>query len=286
MTIETLAQALLNGFALALVYVLVALGLTLIFSIFEIINFAHGEFYMLGGYVTYVAFAVLGIPYFVTLFVAIAVVGLVGLVAERLIFQHLRGRTLNAFIVSLGLLWVLQSGVQLTFGVLDKSVPSAFSGIVRIGPVIISVERLVVVLVAVGLIAVLYAFLQWTRMGRAMRAVAQDPDGAALQGVNIESISMVAFAIGCALAGAAGGLLAPIFAVSPTMGALPVIKAFIMIIVGGMGSLPGAILGGLLLGTVEGIGSTFFSSAAVEVLGFLMVIAVLLARPRGLLGAA
>jgi branched-chain amino acid transport system permease protein len=143
-----------------------------------------------------------------------------------------------------------------------------------------------VVLVAVGLIAVLYAFLQWTRMGRAMRAVAQDPDGAALQGVNIESISMGAFAIGCALAGSAGGLLAPIFAVSPTMGALPVIKAFIMIIVGGMGSLPGAILGGLLLGTVEGIGSTFFSSAAVEVLGFLMVIAVLLARPRGLLGAA
>jgi branched-chain amino acid transport system permease protein len=285
MTIETLAQALLNGFALALVYVLVALGLTLIFSIFEIINFAHGEFYMLGGYVTYVAFAVLGIPYFVTLFVAVAVVGLVGLVAERLIFRHLRGRTLNAFIVSLGL-WVLQSGAQLVFGVLDKSVPSAFSGIVRFGPVIISVERLVVVLVAVGLIAILYAFLQWTRMGRAMRAVAQDPDGAALQGVNIESISMGAFAIGCALAGSAGGLLAPIFAVSPTMGALPVIKAFIMIIVGGMGSLPGAILGGLLLGTVEGIGSMFFGSAAVEVLGFLMVIAVLLVRPRGLLGAA
>src|SRR6266700_724075 len=103
MTIETLAQALLNGFALALVYVLVALGLTLIFSIFEIINFAHGEFYMLGGYVTYVAFAVLGIRYFVTLFVAVAVGGLVGLVAERLIFRHLRGRTLNAFIVSLGL---------------------------------------------------------------------------------------------------------------------------------------------------------------------------------------
>ncbi len=276
----------LNGFTLALVYVLVALGLTLIFSIFEIINFAHGEFYMLGGYVTYLGFAVVGLPYLLTLLLAIVVVGLVGLVSERLIFRHLRGKTLNAFIVSLGLLWVLQAGAQLSFGVLDKSVPSAFSGIIRLGGLIISVERFVVVLAAVGLIAVLYAFLQWTRLGRAMRAVAQDPDGAALQGVNIEVISMVAFAIGCALAGSAGGLLAPLFAVSPAMGALPVVKAFIMIIIGGMGSLPGAVVGGLLLGTVEGLGSLFFSSAAVNVLGFLMVIAVLLVRPRGLFGAA
>ena len=116
----------LSGFALALVYVLVALGLTLIFSIFEIINFAHGEFYMLGGYVTYWSVAVLGLPYVLTLLLALVVVGLAGLVSERLIFRHLRGKTLNAFIVSLGLLWVLQSGAQLSFGVLDKSVPSAF----------------------------------------------------------------------------------------------------------------------------------------------------------------
>ena len=286
MPIELLVQALLNGFALALVYVLVALGLTLIFSILGIINFAHGELYMLGGYATYFGVAVFGLHYVPTLLLAIGAVGLAGVVAERLIFRHLRGKTLNAFIVSLGLLWVLQSGAQLTFGVLDKPVPSAFSGIIRAGRVIISVERFVVVLAAVGLIAVLYGFLQWSRVGRAMRAVAQDPDGAALQGVNIEFTSMLGFAVGCALAGAAGGLLAPVFAVSPPMGALPVVKAFIIIIVGGMGSLPGAVLGGLLLGTVEGIGSLFFSSAAVNVLGFLMVIAVLLVRPRGLFGAA
>jgi len=286
MPIELLVQALLNGFALALVYVLVALGLTLIFSILGIINFAHGEFYMLGGYATYFGVGVFGLHYVPTLLLAIGAVGLAGVVAERLIFRHLRGKTLNAFIVSLGLLWVLQSGAQLTFGVLDKPVPSAFSGIIRAGRVIISVERFVVVLAAVGLIAVLYGFLQWSRVGRAMRAVAQDPDGAALQGVNIEFTSMLGFAVGCALAGAAGGLLAPVFAVSPPMGALPVVKAFIIIIVGGMGSLPGAVLGGLLLGTVEGIGSLFFSSAAVNVLGFLMVIAVLLVRPRGLFGAA
>jgi branched-chain amino acid transport system permease protein len=285
-SVELLVQALLNGFGLAMVYVLVALGLTLIFSILEIINFAHGEFYMLGGYVTYYVFAVFGLDYFATLGLAILAVGLAGVVAERLIFRHLRGKTLNAFIVSLGLLWVMQASAQLSFGVLDKPVPSAFSGIVRAFGLVISVERLVVSLAAVVLIAALYLFLRWSRPGRAMRAVAQDADAAALQGVDIELIAALGFGIGCALAGGAGGLLAPVFAVSPAMGALPVVKAFIIIIIGGMGSLPGAVVGGLLLGSVEGLGSLFMGSAAVNVLGFLVVILVLLVRPRGLFGGA
>ena len=286
MSIDLLVQALLNGFGLAMVYVLVALGLTLIFSILEIINFAHGEFYMLGGYVTYYVFAVFGVNYFATLGFAILAVGLAGVVAERLIFRYLRGKTLNAFIVSLGLLWVMQASAQLSFGVLDKPVPSAFSGIVRAFGLVISVERLVVSLSAIVLIAALYLFLRWSRPGRAMRAMAQDADAAALQGVDIELVSALGFGIGCALAGGAGGLLAPVFAVSPAMGALPVVKAFIIIIIGGMGSLPGAVVGGLLLGSVEGLGSLFMGSAAVNVLGFLVVILVLLVRPRGLFGGA
>jgi branched-chain amino acid transport system permease protein len=282
MPVELLVQALLNGFGLAIVYILVALGLTLIFSILEVINFAHGEFYMLGGFVAYYVFAVAGVNYFATLVLAVLLVGLAGIVAERLVFRHLRGKTLNAFIVSLGLLWVLQAVAQLAFGVLDKSVPSAVSGIVRVGGVIVSRERLLVILTAIALIVGLYAFLKFARTGQAMRAVAQDADAAALQGVNIELVSALGFGIGCALAGAAGALLAPVFAVSPTMGALPVVKAFIIIIVGGMGSLPGAVLGGLLLGAVEGVGTLFMSSAAVNILGFLMVITILLVRPRGL----
>jgi branched-chain amino acid transport system permease protein len=284
MSIEVLIQALLNGFGLAVVYVLVALGLTLIFSILEIINFAHGEFYMLGGFVTYYAYAVGGLNYFATVILAVVVVGAAGVLAERIVFRRLRGKTLNAFIVSLGLLWVLQASAQLSFGVLDKPVPSSISGVVRAGGVAVSRERLMVILTAAALIAGLYVFLKWTRVGQAMRAAAQDPDAAALQGVNIEMVSMLGFGVGCALAGAAGALLAPVFAVSPTMGALPVVKAFIIIIVGGMGSLPGAVLGGLLLGAVEGVGTLYMSSAAVNMLGFLMVIAILLVRPRGLLG--
>ena len=125
-----------------------ALGLTLIFSILDIINFAHGEFYMLGGFVTYYAFAVFGVNYFLTLVLAVLVVGGAGVLAERVVFRHLRGKTLNAFIVSLGLLWVLQASAQLSFGVLDKSVPSAVSGIVRVFGLVISRERLVVIVTA------------------------------------------------------------------------------------------------------------------------------------------
>src|SRR5262245_62349249 len=158
-----------------MVYVLVALGLTLIFSILEIINFAHGEFYMLGGYVTYYVYALFGLNYFATLVLAIVTVGLAGVVAERLIFHDLRGRALNAFIVSLGLLWVMQAGAQLAFGVLDKPVPSAFSGVVRFFGLIISVERLVVTLAAIVLIAVLFLFLRWCRPGRAIRRVQTAP---------------------------------------------------------------------------------------------------------------
>jgi branched-chain amino acid transport system permease protein len=284
MSLSLLVQALLNGFGLAMAYVLVALGLTLIFSILEIINFAHGEFYMVGGFVTYLAFGVWGLPYVVALLAAIFCVAAAGVVAERLVFRHLRGKTLNAFIVSLGLLWVMQAAAQLLFGVQDKSVPSAFSGIVRFSGVVISVERLAVTLAAAALIVALYAFLEYTRTGRAMRATAQDADAAALLGVNIEAVSALGFGVGCGLAGASGALLAPIFSVNPSMGTLPVVKAFIIIIIGGMGSLPGAVLGGLLLGALEGVGTLFFSSAAVNLLGFLMVITVLLLRPRGLLG--
>jgi branched-chain amino acid transport system permease protein len=286
MSIQLLIQSALNGFGLAVVYILVALGLTLIFSILGIINFAHGEFYMLGGFVTYYVFGVFGLSYVFALLLAVLAVGAAGVLAERLVFRHLRGKTLNGFIVSLGLLWVLQAAAQLGFGVLDKAVPSAVSGVIRVGGLVMSRERLMVIVTGVALIAALYVFLAFTRAGRAMRAVAQDADAAALQGVNIEAVSALGFGVGCGLAGAAGALLAPIFAVSPTMGALPVVKAFIIIIIGGMGSLPGAVLGGLLLGGIEGIGTLFMSSATVNMLGFLVVIAVLLVRPRGLFGVA
>jgi branched-chain amino acid transport system permease protein len=286
MSMMLLSQAVVNGLSLAMVYVLIALGLTLIFSIFNIINFAHGEFYMLGAYAAFYTVTLAGLGYFPSIVAAFLFVGIAGLIAERLIFQHLRGQTLNAFIVSLGLLWIMQSGAQLLFGVQEKTVPSAFSGIFRLGGVIISIERFVVISTAVVLIALLYAFLEFTRLGRAIRAVAQDNEAAALQGVNTERVAMLVFALGCAMAGAAGAMLAPVFAIGPTMGELPVLKGFVIIIIGGMGNLPGAVLGGVLLGILEGIGAVYMGSAAVNILGFLAVMVVLLIRPQGLANAS
>jgi branched-chain amino acid transport system permease protein len=286
MSMMLLSQAMVNGLSLAMVYVLIALGLTLIFSIFNIINFAHGEFYMLGAYAAFYTVTLAGLGYFPSILVAFLFVGIAGLIAERLIFRHLRGETLNAFIVSLGLLWIMQAGAQLLFGVQEKTVPSAFSGIFRWGGVIISVERFVVISTAIILIALLYVFLEFTRLGRAIRAVAQDNEAAALQGVNTERVAMLVFALGCAMAGAAGAMLAPVFAIGPTMGELPVLKGFVIIIIGGMGNLPGAVLGGVLLGILEGIGAVYMGSAAVNILGFVAVMAVLLIKPQGLANAS
>ena len=283
---QLLVQALVNGVMLGMVYILVALGLTLVFSIMEVINFAHGEFYMLGGFTAYYLFAQLGINYLVTLAAAAVLVGLLGFLLEKVIFRPFRGNLLGAFIVSLGLVWILQSGALVAFGTLEKSVPSPFRGTLKILGVYFSLERLAVTLIGITLVMALYVFIRFSKQGRAIRAVAQDSDAAALQGINVNRISSQAFALGSALAAAAGALIGPIFFVSPFMGGLPILKAFIIIILGGMGSIPGALLGGLILGIAEGVGSIFLSVPGVNLLGFVIVIAVLLLRPRGLLGHA
>jgi branched-chain amino acid transport system permease protein len=286
MTLQTIAQSLANGVGLALVYVLIALGLTLIFSILRIINFAHGEFYMMGGFVAYGLTQLLHVPYLLTPPAAFVIVGLVGIVIERLVFAPLRTAPLNGLIASLGLLWVLQSLAIISFGVVEKEVASPIGGVTVLAGAIVPNERLFVMGSAATLISGLWVFLRFSRHGLALRAVAQDRDAAALQGAEPERIAALAFGIGCALAGVAGALLAPVFFVSPFMGALPVIKAFVVIILGGMGSLSGAVLGGFVLGLTESVAPLIMPAAAVEMLGFLLVIVVLMLRPQGLLGRA
>jgi branched-chain amino acid transport system permease protein len=239
---------------------------------------------MLGGLATYYFYGVFGLSYFVTLLLGAVGIGLVGMAVERLLFAPVRGKLLSAFIVSLGLLWVLQALAVSAFGVLDKNVPSPFPGIVRGFGIVVSRERVAVLLASAVLIAALYAFLRWSRHGIALRAVAQDIDAAALQGVNVELVSSLGFGIGCALAAVAGILLGPLYVISPFMGGLPVIKAFIIIILGGLGSVAGAVLGGLCLGLFESLGPLIMPIATVEILSFVGVMLVLVVRPRGLLG--
>lgn len=287
MEITLLLQGGLNGVMLGLNYGLIALGLSLIFGIMGIVNFAHGEMYMLGGYVAYFLVGRFGFNFFATIIAGVVIVGLLGILFEKILFRPLTTRpqeALTSLIAAVGLAWVLQMLAVICFGELDRNVPSAFKGIINMGGVVITKERLATIMTAIVLVLMLNLFLLRTRIGKAIRAVAQDKEAAALQGIQVSHISSLSFGIGCALAGAAGVLMAPIFCVSPFLGGEVILKAFLVIILGGMGSIPGAMLGGLVLGFIESLGSLFFTIPTVSAITFILIIIILIVRPQGLLG--
>lgn len=279
-------QCLVNAAMLWLTYVLVALGLTLIFSMMEIVNFAHGDIYMLGGYAIFYLFGLYQINYFLALLLTMLLLALFGLVSERLFFRPVSGEFLPPVVISLGLGIILETSSLLIFGLDDKSVASPFQGVMQFLGVTLSMERLAVVPLALALIIGLFLFLQRVKLGRAMRAVAQDRVAAALQGIDINHTTAWGFAIGFALAGAAGALLTPIFFVNPSVGGSMVMKAFVMIVIGGMGSFIGAMIGALILALVDSFAATLLGGPAASLLIFLVFIMVLIVRPRGLMGHA
>ena len=279
-----IAKCLINALMLAMLYVLVSLGLTFVYSILDIVNFAHAEFYMFGGYISYVLFAQLSLNYFATLIIAFVVVCFFGIVIEKFIFKRFRGMILQSFIVSLGLIWIFRESMRLIFGNWDKSVPVAFKGIIQIGKISFSVERLIVTVIGFVLIVAVYFFIEKTKHGRAMRAIAQHRHAAALQGVNIDFISSLAFGIGCGMAAVAGVLIGSLLYVSASMGAPMILKAFIIIILGGLGSIPGCLLGSLTLGLADSFGGAYLSTPLVNLLTYLFIFVLLVVRPTGLLG--
>lgn len=284
-----LAQGGLNGVMLGVNYALIALGLTLIFGILGIVNFTHGEMYMLGGYVAYYFFGHFGLNFFATLALSAVLVGALGVILEKFIFRPLTKRPkleLTSLIAAVGLAWVFQMLAIIAFGDLDKNVPSAFKGILRMSGVVITVERLATIVIGLSLVVLLNVFLLKTKTGMTIRAVAQDKEAAALQGVSVDRITALTFGIGCGLAAISGALIAPIFGISPNMGGEVILKAFLVVILGGMGSVPGAMLGGLVLGFVESFGCLFFSVPTVMVLTFSIIILILILKPKGLLGHA
>lgn len=281
---EPLFQAIINGVMLGMMYVVIALGLTLVYSILGIVNFAHAEFYMMGGFITWLLYVGMGLNYFLVLPVAIVVVGLFAMVVERIFFRPFRGKVLEAFIISLGLIWIFQEGALKIMGVWDKGAPSAFPGTLSIFNVHFNVDRLVVTIIGGVLLLAIYFFITKTKLGRAMRAIAQDRECAAFQGVNIDRICTITFGVGCALASAAGVLLGPVLYISPYMGAPVILKAFIIIILGGLGSIPGCLVGGLFLGMVDSVGSLYANLQAVEIITFVFIFFMLVVRPHGLLG--
>ena len=286
MTAALLLQSAIIGVSIGSIYILMALGLTLMFGMMHIINFAHGAVYMLGAFVIYYVFFQWGAPYFAAFVVAMLVLGAFGYFVERTVYRPIKGGIEPTLVALLALTTFLQAAGYPVFGQLDKHVPPVFQGTRNVLGVMISVERLMIIPVAAVLVIALYLFINKTRLGAAMRAIEQDKEAAALQGVNVDMVNGLAFGIGFALAAAAGALMAPIFKLDPMMGEQPLLKAFIIIILGGLGSIPGAILGGLMLGLIDSIVATALGAEPAFLLSFVFIILVLVFKPTGLFGHA
>lgn len=284
MTSELFAQSVVIGLSIGSIYILMALGLTLMFGMMHIINFAHGAIYMLGAFVIYYVFYLWGVPYVLAFFAAMLILGVFGFIVERWVYRMVKGGIEPTLVALLALTTLLQAAGYPIFGPLDKNVPSVLTGSYVILGTPISAERLLIIPVAAVLVVALYLFINKTKMGAAMRAIEQDKEAASLQGVNVNVINAVAFAVGFALAAAAGALMAPIFKIDPMMGEQPLLKAFIIIILGGLGSIPGAILGGLILGFIDSIVATAVGVEPAFLLSFLFIIVLLLFKPNGLFG--
>jgi len=287
MSVSTLlAQALVNGVIIGLLYLLMAVGFTLVFGVMRIVNFAHGEFYMLGAFSAYLLLSHYQMPFIAAVGLAFVIALVLGWVIEELVLKPFRHDELNGMIATIGLAMILQAGALMLYGPDPQFMPSVADGILTIGGVVLPMSRLYVVVFSVAVLVALYVFLGHSRNGRALRAVVQDMEIATAQGIRARLIYPLGFGLGVGLAAIAGALMAPLFSVSPFIGATPLLKAFVVVILGGLGSIPGAALASLLLGVTESVASTFMNNSIAEILILVLVMLVLVLRPSGLLGRA
>src|SRR6516162_1523631 len=268
-------------------YALLGIGLTLIFGIMRVVNFAHGELYAFGAYTVYLVAAALGLNFFLGLVVAVIAGALLGALIEIVLLRPMRSADIDTVMLVMIGAWIVMQNVELLlWGGVAKAIVTPFpEAPLVIGPVSISWLRLFV-LAALLLIGASYLLIHRTKLGKAMRATFQDAETAALMGVNIKGIFTATFAIGSGLAAAAGALLGPVFLVTPTMGDLASLKAFAIVILGGLGNITGATIGGFILAFVEEIGAGYISSGYRDAMGFLIIIVVLLFKPTGLFARA
>jgi len=279
-----LAQNLLNGLMAGWIYILVALGLTLVLSIVGIVQLAHGEIYMVGAYIVYYFCVSAGLNFFLSLLISILCVGFLGVILEKFFLRPFRDDVEGAIISTIALILILQTAIVAIAGVSYKDIPSPIQGVVKVFGAVLSWERLITILVSIVLVSALLIFITKTKIGQAMVAVSEDRVAAALQGINVNRVSSVAMFLGCALAAAAGGLTGAIFDVTPFIGGFALMKGIEVIILGGLGSIPGAIIGGLILGFIDGLVTPLLSVQLAGIIGLVVIILILLFRPQGLLG--
>lgn len=280
---DLILQQILNGLTLGGVYGLVALGLTLVYGILHVPNFAHGAFYMAGAYVAFFLMSSMGLNYWLAMAGAAVAVAVIAVLADRLVFHPLRHSPgLHHMIAAIGILLFLESGAQAIWGADFHRMETPFTGIMNFAGLVLPVQRLLIIAAAFGLVVLLHLFLTRTVTGATIIAMAQNRDGAALVGIDPNRVAMMTFAISGVLAAVAAVLYAPINLVYPGMGHLVITKAFVIIVLGGMGSVPGAIVGGLILGFAESFGAFYISTDYKDIIAFVLLVAILSVRPEGL----
>jgi branched-chain amino acid transport system permease protein len=283
---DQIIQSILNGLVSGSIYGLMAIGFTLVFGIMHVINLAHGELYMLGAFTTFIMVGVYHVNFFIAILAAMGIVGCLGFLIERYIFRPLRNTAmLNTLLASIGLSIFISNLVLKLAGTGMRSIPSPFSeNNIEIFGAVISVHRLMVLLLAGLLVGILFWIIKFTKFGRSLRATSQDQDASALMGVNINLTYGLVFAISAAMAAMAGGLIGSLYVVESTMGLGPGLKAFIIVILGGMGSVVGAIVGAFIMGYAETFTSLFWAASYQDLVGYVLLILVLLLKPNGLFG--
>jgi len=281
-----LSQIIVNGLLAGLVYTIMALGFTLVFGIMRVVNFAHGEFYMAGAMAVLLFYGHLGWPFFAAVAAGGVVSALIGLVVERALLRPLLKEEMPGMIMTLAVAITMQSAALLIVGPSEQGIPRPFGGTWMLLDARVPWDRTVVALCALVIITAFYGFLKFTPVGLAMQAVAQDRETASLMGIESKRIYVVAFGLSCLLAGLAGALMAPIYPIGPYMGEIVIIKAFVIVILGGLGSVPGAMLGGLLIGLCESAVATMFNPTAALIASFGIVLGIIIFRPTGLMGRA
>ena len=266
------------------IYAMLAVGFTLIFGVARILNLAHGAFYALGGYAAYALTSLAGLPIVPAAILAVLLVGLFGIVMERVLVRPLRKSALAVLMITLAVSLLVEQGLFLTFGSEYRNVPSMVAEKVRIAGVDISGQRLLALVVGVALLAALWLFIQRTRLGAAILAISQDPEAARYMGIPTDRIFSIVMGLSAMIAAAAAVLAAPFLTVQPAMGLLPMVKAFAIVIVGGLGSIPGSILAALMIGYSETAVAYLISSTWTELVSLIAVFLTLILRPAGLFG--
>ena len=265
-------QQLINGISLGSIYALIALGYTMIYGILKLINFAHGDIYMLGAYFGFVATTMFGFSFLPAILFAMACAAVAGIIIERIAYRPMRNAPRIAILITaIGVSFLLEYGMMLIATPQPRTFPAVFSAdVYHLGPLVVNSQQVVILVSAIILMAVLTYIVQYTKIGKAMRAVSFDTEAARLMGINIDRVISATFALGSALA-AAGGVLVGIYynSIDPLMGMVPGIKAFVAAVLGGIGIIPGAMVGGIILGVVEAMVSGFISSTFRDAAAFM-----------------